>query len=123
MSRWLLVLLMITLASLAGCSAAVKMAPVSDDTPGWVNGPSTFENNGYICAVGLSGSMKNVALARTAAETNGRAVLLRFLKSGPVINGQKYTEADQVMVTVPAFWRNYGTGVTYALVRCRIEKK
>lgn len=123
MSRWLFILLAVILSFAAGCSSAVKMSAPADDTPGWVKGPSVFEQNGYIYAVGSSGPMKNVGLARTAAETNGRAVLLRFLNSKPMVNGQKYTEADMTMVTVPAFWRNYGTGVTYALVRCKAPAK
>jgi hypothetical protein len=121
MSRWALVILVVV-AFVAGCSTAGKMSAPASDVPSWVNGPSTFESNGYIYAVGLSGVMGNISLARRAADTNGRAKILRFLNDKPVVNGQKYTEADLVLSEVVQFWRDSEKDITYALARCRLKK-
>lgn len=118
------IITIILVCCLAGCSAAVKMAPTPDDSaPAWARGEQTYISDGYVYVVGMSEPMGNVSLAKRIAEENGRSRLLLFLKNEPLINGQRFTVADMSWVEVPKLVYSMGNKRAYSLVRCKLPEK
>jgi len=123
MSRWSLLLFnLILVISIASCSSISKMAGPNYDIPLWINGPSLFEQNGYIYAVGSSPATESINLASVTAAAQARETILYFLDSKPLINGQ-YINNTLIRSEVTAQWRNYETMITYALVIWKIPEK
>jgi len=125
MSRGFLFLsgLILVIAASNGCSSISKATDPVSDIPSWVNGPSLFEHNGYIYALGSSPAMRNASLAATTAGTLARTSLLSFLDAKPMVDGRRYTENNLVNSEICAVWRDNKNRITHALARWKIPEK